>query len=58
MVQRIVVVVKNWNLFLTSIRRTEKGIHEVDVVVAIDKDGGEYGGREILVPSVVIRDVV
>lgn len=38
--------------------RTEKGLHEVDVVVAIDKDGGGYGGREILVPSVVLRDVV
>ena len=37
--------------------RTKRGQHEIDVVVAIDKEGGEYGGREVLVPSVVIRDV-
>lgn len=37
--------------------KTKRGQHEIDVVVAIDKEGGEYGGREVLVPSVVIRDV-
>ena len=38
--------------------RTKKGLQEVDVVVAIDKEGGRYGGHKVLVPSVVIRDVV
>ena len=37
--------------------KTPQGLQEIDVVVAIDKEGGEYGGREALVPSVVIRDV-
>ena len=37
--------------------KTPHGLQEIDVVVAIDKEGGEYGGREALVPSVVIRDV-
>ena len=37
--------------------KTKRGLQEIDVVVAIDKDGGGYGGREALVPSVVIRDV-
>ena len=38
--------------------KTKRGKQEIDVVVAIDKEGGKYGGREVLVPSVVVRDVI
>ena len=37
---------------------TDKGLQEVDVVIAVDKEGGKYGGRSVLMPSVVIRDVL
>ena len=37
--------------------KTEKGMQEIDIVVAIDKEGGKYGGMDILMPSVAVRDV-
>ena len=35
----------------------KRGREEIDVVVAIDKEGGKYGDADILMPSVAIRDV-
>ena len=38
--------------------KTNKGREEIDIVVAIDKEGGKYGDAEILMPSVAIEDVL
>ena len=37
--------------------KTHKGREEIDIVVAIDKEGGKYGDTGILMPSVAIGDV-
>ena len=37
--------------------KTNKGREEIDIVVAIDEEGGRYGDAEILMPSVAIGDV-
>ena len=37
---------------------TNKGREEIDIVVAIDKEGGKYGDAEILMPSVAVEDVL
>ena len=37
--------------------KTNKGREEIDIVVAIDEDGGRYGDAEILMPAVAIGDI-
>ena len=37
---------------------TSRGREEIDVIVAIDKEGGKYGGTGILMPAVAVRDVI
>ena len=37
--------------------KTRRGMEEIDIVVAIDKEGGKYGDTEVLMPSVAIGDV-
>jgi len=38
--------------------KTRRGKELVDIAVAIDKEGGRYGGTHILMPSAAVRDVI
>ncbi len=37
--------------------KTEKGYEDIDVIIAIDKEGGDYGGFLALMPASAIKNV-